>query len=147
MAGELDTLLAQFTERHGLTKAQIDDSGRYFMLLDGDLEVTVFQGGDRIYLEGHLESLPADQRKAEELLGHYLRLHLARLRSKQEVLSLEPGSDELVLFRQLPARSLTITEFEQALEDFANSLEIWINTVAEPAHTLAPPPSIQMLFP
>lgn len=147
MAGELDTLLTQFAERHDLAKLRADANGRYFLLLDGETEVVLLQGGDRIYLEGRLEPLPSDERKAEELLGHYLRLHLARLLDHREVLSLEPGSDHLVVFRQLPARALTMAEFEQALGDFANNLEFWTSNAAEPARTWAPPPTMHMLFP
>ena len=147
MAGELDTVLTQFAERHGLAKLRADASGRYFMLVDGDLEIALLQGGDRIYLEGRLEQLPSDQRKAEELLSHYLRLNLARLQDQQEVLCLEPDGDELVLFRQLPARALTINGFEQALEDFANGLEYWSSGATAADRPLAPPPTMQMLFP
>lgn len=147
MAGELDTVLARFAERHGLAKPQADANGRYFLLLDGELEVALLQGGDRIYLEGRLEPLPSDERKAEELLGRYLRLHLARLRDHQEVLGLEPDGARLVVFRQLSARALTVTEFEQALGDFANNLEFWTSRVAEPARTWGPPPAMHMLFP
>ena len=147
MAGELDLLLARFAEHRGLARPRADAGGRYYMLLDGDLEVAVLQGGDRIYLEGRLEPVPADRRKAEELLGHHLRLHLARLREKHEVLSLEPEGDDLVLFRQLPAHALTLREFERALEDFANGLEFWSDRALGPQRTLVPPPEMQMLFP
>ena len=147
MAGELDNLLTQFAERNSLAKPQADASGRYFLLLDGDLEVAVLQGGDCIYLEGRLEPLPADARKAEALLSHRLRLHLARLRDKHEVLSLEADSEDFVLFRQLSVRYLSINDFEQALEDFANSLEFWISRGSESAPLQAPPPTMQMLFP
>lgn len=147
MAGELDTLLTQFAERHDLAKLRADANGRYFLLLDGETEVVLLQGGDRIYLEGRLEPLPSDERKAEELLGHYLRLHLARLLDHQEVLSLEPDGNHLVVFRQLPARALTMTEFEQALGDFANNLEFWTSNAVEPERAWAPPPTMHMLFP
>ena len=147
MAGELDTIMTQFAERHDLKQLQADGGGRYFILLDGDLEIALLQGGDRIYLEGRLEQVPSDERKAEELLSQYLRLNLAQLQDKQEVLSLEPDSDELVLFRQLPARALSIAEFEKALEEFANGLEYWTSGVTAPVRPLAPPPMMQMLFP
>lgn len=147
MVGELDTLLTQFAERHDLAKPRADANGRYFLLLDGELEIALLQGGDRIYLEGRLEPLPADERKAEELLGRYLRLHLARLRNHQEVLSLESDGDHLVVFRQLPARALTMTEFEQALGDFTNNLEFWTNNAADPVRTWVPLPTMHMLFP
>ncbi|NJN47797.1 MAG: type III secretion system chaperone, partial [Candidatus Competibacteraceae bacterium] len=68
MAGELDMLAAQFAERRQLNQPQRDEQGRYYFLFDGSLEVALFQTGDRVYLEGRLEPIPADNLQAEAVL-------------------------------------------------------------------------------
>jgi hypothetical protein len=147
MAGELDTLAAQFAERRQLNQPQRVEQGRYYFLFDGSLEVALFQTGDRIYLEGRLEAIPADNLQAEAVLTRNLKRHLARLQDKQEVLSMDPEDGRLVLFRQLPARSLSILDFEQAMEAFVNGLAFWSEDTGGRPQAATQPPPMHMLFP
>ena len=149
VAGELQQLLSQFAKRYQFATPQLGGDGRCALLLDGDLEVMVLQGGNRIYLEAQVLTLPTDQRQVEELLVQCLHLHLTRLQDKQEVLSVDPEGNDLVLFRPLPALGLTLVDFEQALESFVNSLEFWTaNTSGTVASwTAVPLPASQILFP
>ncbi|MEZ5581692.1 MAG: CesT family type III secretion system chaperone [Candidatus Competibacteraceae bacterium] len=147
MAGELDKLAAQFAERRQLNEPHRDEQGRYYFLFDGSLEVALFQTGDRIYLEGRLAPIPADNLQAEAVLTRNLKRHLARLRDKQEVLSMDPEDGRLVLFRQLSARSLSILDFEQAMESFVNGLAFWSEDAGSRPQAAVPPPPMHMLFP
>ena len=147
MAKELDALLARFAEHRSLNGLNSDIGGRYSILIDNDLEVALFQSGDRLYIEAALESLPADTYKVEQLLRHYLQLQLVRSPNKLETVSLEPDSDRLILFRQLSIKALSLDAFEQVLEEFANSLDFWILNNTTSATHLPAPASMQILFP
>jgi hypothetical protein len=148
MAGELDRLVNQFAQQRRLNSPRHDGQDRYFMLVDDDIEIALFQSGESIYLEGQLEAIPADRQQAEDLLERTLRLHLARLQEHQEVICIDSQENSLVLFRLLPARLLRLADLEKALEAFVNALEFWTGEISQPpARTLAPPPQMRMLFP
>jgi len=147
MAKELDALMSEFTSRQRLNQPERDDQGRYFFVFDGDLEISLFQSGDRIFVEGYIGELPQERDSAEALLERMLHRHLARLRDKHEVLSINPEDGQLVLFRQLSARILDIRDLEKVLGEFINGLEFCSNEFLQvPKQTTAPPP-MHMLFP
>ena len=125
MNGELDSLAAQFAARHDLQPPSRDEEGRYHFLIDGDLEIALFQHGHKIVLEAQLQPLPGGRNEVGPFLEQSLRRHLGRLRDHQEVLSLDPDDDRLVLFRQLSAPGLSVVDLDQAIGDFANGLAFW----------------------
>jgi len=146
MAGELDALAQQFAAGHDLRPPTRDEAGLYRFLIDGNLEITLFQHGNQIVIEGRLDPLPSGRNEAGAILEQNLRRHLGRLRDHQEVLSLDPESHQLVLFRQLAARRLTSADFDQAIGDFANGLAFWQNS-SGPSTRPATPPRQQVFRP
>lgn len=146
MAGELEKLLRQFAARWGLQVPRTDDQGYYFFVLDGCLRITLFQIGHQIYLEGRPGALPTDPRQAEDRLGEILCKHLAALEKQEETLSLDPASDDLLLFRCLPVRTLSLDDLEKAIEAFANRLEFWGRVLLGGPAPLAPP-TLHFVFP
>lgn len=146
MVSELERRLEQFAVRWGLDEFKPDQQSRYFLVLDGNLRITLFQVGDQIYLEGHPGSLSEDSRQAEEQLTNILRKHLAGLEKHEEVLSLDPASDDLLLFRRLPARTLNLTDLEKAIEAFSNRLEFWVRELSGAPSLRAPLP-LHIVFP
>ncbi len=147
MAGELESLLSVFTQQRGMVKPGSDEHGRYYFLFDGDLEVCLFQTGERIYMEGDIGALPPDPVRTEAFLRGRLRRNLARLGDRHEVLSIDPDSDRLVLFRQLPARKLSNLDFDRAMEDFVNALTFWDTETETVSREAVAPPPMRMLFP
>lgn len=123
-----------------------DEKNRYSLVLDGSLRIILFQSGDQIYLEGHPGSLPEDSRQTEEQLRDIMRKHLAGLEKYQEVLSLNPVGDDLLLFRRLPARALNLADLEKAIETFSNRLEFWTRELAGGSFNQAPLP-MHIVFP
>lgn len=146
MAGELERRLEQFAARWGLDTPKPDEQNRYDLVLDGSLRITLFQSGDQIYLEGHPGSLPVDPRQAGERLGDLLRKHLAGLEQHEEVLSMDTASDELLLFRRMPARTLELADLEKAIEAFSNQLEFWVRQLSSRPSHQAPLP-MHIVFP
>jgi len=144
MDGELDSLAGQFAARHDLQAPSRDEHGRYHFLIDGELEIALFQHGNQILIEGQLQPLPDGRNEAGALLEQSLRRHLGRLRDHQEVLSLDPDDDRLVLFRQLGARGLSLADFDQAIGDFANGLAFWQQVSRAPARPARLP--MQQIF-
>lgn len=146
MAGELERLLEQFAARWGLDTPKPDEQSRYSLVLDGSLRIILFQSGDQIYLDGHPGSLPEDSRQAGEQLGDILRKLLAGFEKYEEVLSLDPVSDDVLLFRRLPARTLDLANLEKAIEAFSNRLEFWMRELSGRTTYQAPLP-MHIVFP
>ncbi|RUQ37213.1 MAG: hypothetical protein EKK71_05565 [Candidatus Competibacteraceae bacterium] len=146
MAGELERRLEQFAARWGLDTPKPDEQNRYDLVLDGSLRITLFQSGDQIYLESHPGSLPADPRQAGEQLGELLRKQLAGLERHEEVLSMDTSSDDLLLFRRIPARTLELADLEKAIEAFSNRLEFWARELSGGSSRQAPLP-MHIVFP
>ncbi|MFZ4791739.1 MAG: CesT family type III secretion system chaperone [Candidatus Competibacteraceae bacterium] len=146
MAGELEKLLRQFARRWGLDEPKPDERGQYFFVLDGNLHITLFQMGNQIYLEGRPGVLPEDFHQTVDPLREILHKHLVGLEKNEEVLSLDPTSDELLLFRRLPGQRLNLADLEIALETFSNQLEFWMRQLSGHQPRLAPPP-MHIVFP
>ena len=127
MAAELDNLVAQMAARADLDRPNRDDRGRFFFVFDGEHEIMLFQSGSTIYIEARVSPLPAERDNALDLLERCLKSQLARFKNKHEVLSIDPEDGQLALFRELPARTLSVADFEQVLGDFVNGLEFWSN--------------------
>lgn len=125
MAGELDMLMKQFTDRHRLSDPRRDEEGRYFLLFDGTLEVALFQTGERIYLEAPVVMLPTDKQEAELFLKKCLNKQLVRIPKGEGGLAMHPQEERLIFYRQISARFLAFLDFEQAIEHFVNGLEFW----------------------
>lgn len=147
MAGELEKLLGQFAARWGLGESKPDAQNRYFFVLDGSLRISLFQMGRHIYLEGRPGALPEDVRQAGEQLCEVLRKNLAGLETHEEVLSLDPEVDDLVLFRCLPAQALSLVDLEKAIEAFANRLEFWMRELSGAQSRPTLPPPMHIVFP
>jgi Tir chaperone protein (CesT) family len=139
MANELESLTARFAQRHGLAEPRRDDAGQYHYVLDGEIEIAMFQHGDQILLEGRLGALPSPADRAGEILRLGLRRHLGRLRDHSEALTLDPDTGELMLYRRLQADQLDERDFESAIGALANGLASW-KLVADGATHPAPSP-------
>ena len=146
MAGELEKRLEQFAARWSLDKPEPNEQNRYSLVIDGSLRITLFQIGDQVFLEGHPGSLPEDSRQAGEQLGDILRKHLAGLEKHEEVLSLDPAGDDLLLFRRLSAKTLDLADLEKAIESFSNRLEFWARELSGGPSYRAPLP-MHIVFP
>lgn len=125
MNRELEKLLNPFAAHWGLSELTPDQQGRYSVVLDGHLRIALFQTGPHIYLEARPGALAADARQVAEQLSHLLRKQLAGMEQHEEVLSLDPTTDEVLLFRRMPAQTLSLDQLEKALETFSNRLEFW----------------------
>jgi len=146
MARELDSLIARFAELRGLPVPRLDQHGRYHFVLDGQLEIGLFQNGNWVFLEGKLDPIPESRAEVGRVLAHSLRRHLGRLRNHLEVLCVDPDEGCLVLYRQLSAQGLRIDELESAMGELANGLAFWLQASGD-SRRPAPPPPMQMLFP
>ncbi|MCP5306228.1 MAG: type III secretion system chaperone [Chromatiaceae bacterium] len=147
MAAELDTLLADFARRRNLVLSDNDESGRVDLLFDGDLEIALFQAGDKVYLQGRIVELPSSAVEREDVMDNCLRKHLGQQGTRQEVLCLEPDGAALMMYRMLPARSLDAVGFERALGEFANALDHWMAETGAENRVAYSPSTMRMLFP
>lgn len=147
MANELDRLLTELARDLGLAAPEMDGSGRTHFLVDGALEISLFQTGDRIYLEGRIQELPVEPAEREAMLASLLRRHLARQVRWHEVLCLDPESSSLMLYRALPARTLDAAGFRRTLGELTNALDYWSAETETGGREALSQPPMRMLFP
>jgi hypothetical protein len=166
MTNELTALMEALAARRGWPAPQ-PAAGRYDLVIDLELELSLFQVDGDLYVEGQVMTLPRSGPEREALLRKLLGLQVARSRDHAEVLTLSEqpaGSNEppggppgqtvqpreiagLVIYRRLPVAGLSLAAFEEALGAFANALSFWIRAAAQTPAPLAPPPGATMLFP
>ncbi|MBK5941115.1 CesT family type III secretion system chaperone [Halochromatium roseum] len=148
-ASTLESLMTHFAARHTLDPLTADADGGYHLRIDERLDIRLFQSGGQILLESSLGPLPPDD--PPEQLERTLHLQLTAMSELEEVLTLNPEDETLVLFRRLPADRQTLEDFEGALERFVNQLERWTRELSQPASSSAPTtpplPALQLFFP
>ncbi len=137
-------LIHGFAERNGLGVIEPETDGSYRFVFDDNLPLQCIRASDELIVQSFLGALPADDQQACEEALRLLKINLAQIGSQQAILSLDPDSGELVLFTKLRMRGVSVVQFEEALEDYVNSLEFWVKTVStQPSHR----PVAGMVFP
>ena len=147
-ASTLESLMTHFAARRHLDPLTPDADGGYHVRIDEHLDIRLFQNGGQILLESSLGPLPPED--PPDLLLRMLRLQLTTMAALEEVLTLNPEDETLMLFRRLPAGRQTLEDFEGALEGFVNQLERWMRELSQPASsapTSPPIPTLQLFFP
>jgi len=147
MARELDSLITALAAHRVLATPERDEQGRFFLLLDGELEVGVLQHGDRIIIEAGVGPVPADPVRAEALLARVLQTGFARLKRRHEVMSIDPDGGGLVLFVEHPLRTMDLKGFERAIAMLAGGLEYWRALLNRDTAPVMSSPALQVLFP
>lgn len=150
MDADLRQLLDAFAARWNLGPPSMDEQGRYRLEVDGWLEIRLFQNGGALFLEGSPGRLGPDDPERDDWIARILRTHLRDLRDREEVLTLAPEGDQLILFRRLQVAHLTPDRLEEVIEAFINQLERWTRELSQPASsapTSPPIPTLQLFFP
>ncbi|MTW22491.1 CesT family type III secretion system chaperone [Allochromatium palmeri] len=148
-ASTLEALMTHFAARRHLDPLTADADGGYHLRIDERLDIRLFQSGGQILLESSFGPPLPPEDPPEQLL-RMLRLQLTTMSAVEEVLTLNPEDETLMLFRRLPAGRQTLEDFEDALEGFVNQLERWTRELFQPASSAptAPPiPTLQLFFP
>lgn len=117
--------LSNYFDRKNLQVAEARADGAVVLLLDKRYRVFCRPAshGDLI-LESHLVFLPDDIYLADELISHALMASWVRMREHADVPVLSDDENEITL-QQRVSIDATADEFENALEEFANSLVQW----------------------
>jgi hypothetical protein len=138
-----DQLIGVFAERRGLRGVLPDASGAYVFTFDESFEVAMqARSRTQAVLSAELAPLPADPDDAEERLRKALRVGLARMRERPEVLTV--AGNRLLVYLPLTFPDLDVEAFEEVVETFLQSLEDWKSALAEAPR---PPAAFTMLYP
>ena len=148
MARALNDLVGTWGETRGLSP-RADDDGRHFFVFDGDYEIALSQIGPRLNIEAELCAVPRQRQQAEALLEDLLSLQLAKAGDSVETLAIDPDSDKLVLYREVPIADLTDRAFADVLAEFVNALAVWSKKTesGQADAASAPPAQIQIMYP
>lgn len=129
--------LEVFCDEVGLPVPEPQPNGVYTLWLeDHELRISLQKNAQVILLGviGRVDDLAARrQTSSQHLLTSCLTLHAARFSklSGEEILSLEPETGELILWRSFAERDLSIPTFLQATEALVNELEFWKNWLTQ----------------
>lgn len=105
---------------------------------DGKLELNLsMHTRDRILVRAVVGRLPEDESDQQELLRRLLTLNLSRLRIQEEVLSVEEGTKELVLFEYISG-DVFARDLVMKLETFLNRTEFWSVEAGGTKHSSIP---------
>lgn len=117
--------LSAFLNRKKITPGQLLTDGSIVLSLDKSYRVFCRPAphGDLV-LESRLMRLPQDDKAADELIAHTLLGSWVRTRSHADVPVLSQDETEICLQQRISSDA-TVDEFENALEQFINSIADW----------------------
>jgi hypothetical protein len=146
---QVDKLMSDLWRRHGWTAPRADADGRYSLVVDAGMEISIFQVGRELFFESPVGRVPDDREARETLMSRMLRSQLARVGRRSDVLCLEPDGPGLVLYRRMPVSEVDLRVLEEALGAFANSVDFWsresFGAGTKPTRTFQP--AMRMWFP
>ena len=116
-------LLREYTKR-----LQIDDS----LNEDGSIDITY---GEEIAVNFHLKGrrhvimmAMADVEgkiSSDYDLQYLMRVHLSRVKTDESILSIDPNTNELVLYEAVDISNISVKRFEEKVGLFLNSVRFW----------------------
>jgi hypothetical protein len=135
---DIQNLVESLAQRLEMPVPASDENGAYTFVFDG-MPVHCRSGPDqRLILWGGLGEIPPDPTQAEEQAREILKANLAWMKTRKEIVCIDPESGEMVLYLSLKIPDLDVDRFEEKIEGLVNSLEFWL----ERAKTFsAPAPS------
>ncbi|MCZ0944080.1 MAG: type III secretion system chaperone [Gammaproteobacteria bacterium] len=126
----LHSLIREFGAAIGLEEMAFDDQQRCNLMFD-DVPVSLeLSGGeDSLYIYSVLGPEPAEG--AKELYSELLKANYAFAQTGGATLALDPGGGGIVLMREEPLEILHLPQLEALIENFVNTAEGLIASVAE----------------
>jgi len=148
---KLESMLASFAARRRIRMPDQGPDGILRLLVDGALSVGFSADQpNRFVVFGDVGPVPPDSADGRALLHRLLRLELATLNASDEVLSIDPERNQLVLWAAYADDGLTDEVFDRLLAQFLNALEFWRAQAEEekpPVSGGAGPVAPMILFP
>lgn len=123
------SILSELIRAAGLTDARSDQAQPVFLTVDERIVINISiraateESGEALMLFTYLGALPETNR--ESALLSLLEADFSRKMTGGATLSIEPRSQAVVLMRELPAESLTLTYAQTALEHFTQAALQW----------------------
>ena len=109
----------------GEDAAPPDKDGVYTLTFDEKLIVECWLDCDYVYFYSPIVGIPRHEQQATELLRRVLLSNVAQMRNAQEVLCINPETNELALFWRGIIETINQEGFRKCLESFLNSLDGW----------------------
>jgi hypothetical protein len=125
MSARLHSGLAGYMSRQKMTAQQTRTDDALVLTIDTRYRIFCRPGphGD-VVLESHLLQLPERRNEADEIIRECLLGSWVRMMEHADVPVLSNNENELLLQQRVTA-DVTVDEFENALEQFTNSLADW----------------------
>ena len=136
-------LMKSVADKHNLGELDFRDN-RYFITIDGHMEVACFQANGRFYIYAVIAALPEKERDRDELLQKLLQKSLGLAMTQRVNLCIEPDSDALALYLTRPLQGLNEDIIEESLGMFANNHEFFLKQVHEDVIVMPSAPTMIM---
>ena len=118
-----DNLMESFARNNDVGELDFRDN-KYYIVLDGTVDLACFKNGENCYFHGILDELPEKPSEQENLLISLLKINLSLINSEKACLCIEPDGRHLGLFLIRPLQGLDEVEMEKALVEYINFLEV-----------------------
>lgn len=120
----LKILLDELATRQQIETPEFDEQGHCRLMFDEQFEILLTEKFDFVFLHAELGALPQGKELETGLLKDVLRYSAAQALAKDVAVSLD-GEGKMVLFKRETIKDITIQQFEDTIEDFANVLETY----------------------
>ncbi|MBC6496708.1 MAG: type III secretion system chaperone [Alphaproteobacteria bacterium GM7ARS4] len=129
----IDHLLKTLGESIGLDSLHFDDNDGCLLQFDDTITLLLLYDApqDDVYLFSFVQEIPADHR--EKVLIRLLEANYRWQETAGATLSLNPGSESVVLTRQVSANGLDLPQLEKLIGDFVDNVEKWSRYLDNPA--------------
>ena len=104
--------------------------GRYPLVFDDELALSLTPGGGGALIEGEVAVLPTDPDVRERLLRGLLAHGAAAMAQGAEVVHLDGHGVTVLLSRRLVREECSLASLRQALSEFVSALEHWRGVAA-----------------
>lgn len=124
----LKTVAQEISQHLKIDTPSPNERGHYPFSFNNNLNVSILSQDPDIILASPIDTnIDSD---SEPKVANTLKWHLARIKDHDDILSFDPDTNQLFLFKQLPPSKLAEKPIHQHLEDFLNNLEYW-NSAAQ----------------
>jgi len=112
-----------------------NEDGEYVFVFDDLLEISLLSlKKNSLIISAAVSYELSNTPEMENLFKKILQLNFIRLKEYEEVLTWDPDSYAIVLFKEIPFSDLSEKPILDHLEKFLNSLEFWQGAIAQKAN-------------
>jgi hypothetical protein len=128
---DFKSLLANFSKLHGLGDVSLEDGG-CSLQVGNDLQIQIETDEEEknIFISSPVCHIPQDSRRLQ-LLDALMMVHGYGVATNNSYFTLNPNSNEIILFTRMPMEWATDDNFNSMIDNFAQTLICWKDNIKD----------------